>query len=288
MTTARSRSAAMARNPPEISAAKFSLRGSSSGSALVGRSGSSRTGIRMPRTRTVDQAKVAALRKKTVWTSVAAMSTAPSVGPTKNERLSSVLPVPFDAVSSSGVLASAGISARWAQRNGVPSRPARVASTKIGAAGVSRTRHSPAATTRTSRIRSAPTMTLLRGSRSASMDARGAVKAIRVRRIAVHTPTAVTPPTPYAHTVTAVANAQSPINEPASASSTRRRPGFRNTDPIEAPMSRSADRPGAFEPLLGVGSWSSSVSGRPTVVTVATLGAPRRSGRDRVRLSPAV
>ena len=86
-----------------------------------------------------------AFSKKTVWMSVTAINKAPSVGPTKNERLSMVLPVPLEAVSSSGVEASAGINARCAQRNGVPSSPAKVASTKIGAAGVSRTRHSPAA-----------------------------------------------------------------------------------------------------------------------------------------------
>ena len=124
MTTARSRSAAMARKPPETSATKLSFSGSSSGSALVGRSGSSRWGTWMPRTSSIDHAKVSALRKKTTSTLVAAISRAPSIGPTKKERLSMVLPVPFEAVSSSGVEARAGIRARWAQRNGVPSSPA--------------------------------------------------------------------------------------------------------------------------------------------------------------------
>ena len=107
-----------------------------------------------------------------------------------------VLDVPFDAVSSWGLLASVGINARWAHRNGVPSSDDRVASTKMGAAGVSRTRHNVAAITRTARIRSEKIMTFLRGLRSDHVAAKGAVTAIRARRTPVQTPTAVTPPTP--------------------------------------------------------------------------------------------
>ena len=52
---------------------------------------------------------------------------------------------------------------------------------------------------------SAAIMTCLRGSRSAIVAAMGAVIAISARRIAVQMPTACAPPTPYAHTATAVA-----------------------------------------------------------------------------------
>ena len=75
----------------------------------------------------------------------------------------------------------------------------------MGAAGVSRNKHTAAAVTRTARIRSDPIMTFLREPLSAQVAANGAVIAIKARRTAVQTPTAVTPPTPYAHTVTAVA-----------------------------------------------------------------------------------
>jgi len=40
-----------------------------------------------------------------------------------------VLEVPLEAVSSSGWLASEGIKERWAERNGVPTRVATLAST---------------------------------------------------------------------------------------------------------------------------------------------------------------
>ncbi len=48
-------------------------------------------------------------------------------------------------------------------------------------------------------------MTMRRGNLSASTAPNGAVTAINVSRIAPQTPTAVVPPTPYAHTATAVA-----------------------------------------------------------------------------------
>ena len=97
-----------------------------------------------------------------------------------------------------------------------------------------------APTTSTARTASAPTITRLRGSRSASIDANGVTAAISSSRTTPQTPTAVTPPTPNAHTVTAVAYAQSPIRDPASARLTRRSPGLRNTIASESRVSRAA------------------------------------------------
>lgn len=76
---------------------------------------------------------------------------------------------------------------------------------------------------------------------------------------------------PAAHTVTAVAKAQSPIIDPVSASSTRRRPGLRNTEPIEPRRSSRAVRMPAANPRLSTTpSPSASASADPNVVMAET------------------
>ena len=95
-------------------------------------------------------------------------------------------------------------------------------------------------------------MTFLRAIRSAKVAPSGAVTAMRPSRMPVQTPTAVTPPTPYAQTVTAVAYAQSPIIDPVRAIWTRRSPGFRKTEAIEEPVSRTEDTTMPAKPLEGV------------------------------------
>ena len=202
VTTKRSRSRRINRNPASVSARKDGFASSSAGA--TGSAAAAAAGTRTPITKAVDHRKVQALTRNTTWTSATPSSRAPRAGPTKKARLSKVLEVPLDAVSSSGRLASAGISARWAGRNAPPISEVSVARTKTVAGGRSRARHSAARATRPARMRSAPIITFLRGSRSAMVAATGEANAISARLIAVQMPTACAPPTPYAHTATAV------------------------------------------------------------------------------------
>ena len=91
---------------------------------------------RMPETISIDSRNDAALKRNTSSTSATASRPAPIAGPTKIARLSRVLAVPFEAVSSSGVRASCGVMAPWAARNDEPPKEVSAASAKIGHAGV--------------------------------------------------------------------------------------------------------------------------------------------------------
>ena len=99
------------------------------------------------------------------------------------------------AVSSCGSLTSDGVNAICAERNGLPTRGAMVASTNTSATGPSNSTSAAAASTSTVRIRSQATITDLRGRRSASTAPKGDVTAIMVSRTVPQTPTAAAPPT---------------------------------------------------------------------------------------------
>src|SRR3954466_14474794 len=103
----------------------------------------------MPETMYIDQANDATLTRNTISTSATASSPAPIAGPTKIARLSRVLAVPLEAVSSSVVLASWGGMAPWAAPNDDPPNEVRIPRAKTGSAGVSAYRQIVAAVTRT-------------------------------------------------------------------------------------------------------------------------------------------
>ena len=142
-----------------------------------------------------DQAKVAASKRRTIGTLVVASSRPAIAGPTKNDRLSSVLLVPLAAVSSSGRVTSEGISARKAGRNGVPTTEAVPASTKTRIVA-SAQMPTAAETMRTNRIRSEPTRIILRLCRSARVAVNGVTTAISRSRITAQTATSLAPPMP--------------------------------------------------------------------------------------------
>ena len=76
----------------------------------------------------IDHTNDATFRRKTISTSATASSPAAMAGPTKIARLSRVLAVPLEAVSSSVVFASCGVMAPWAARNDEPPNEVRIAS----------------------------------------------------------------------------------------------------------------------------------------------------------------
>ena len=169
-------SPAMQRKPADVSARK-PPDGVSSGSSSTGPAAA---GSETPETSAMDQMKVATLTRKTAWVSATPSRVAASAGPTKNDMASMVLAVPLAAVSSSGRVASVGSRERWATWNGVLAREARVASTKMGAAGVSRKRQTAAAVTSRALIRSARIISAFRDILSARADVNGAETAIRM------------------------------------------------------------------------------------------------------------
>ena len=103
----------------------------------------------MPATISIDHRKDTTFSKNTISTSAIASRPAPIAGPTKMARLSSVLAVPLDAVSSSVVFASCGVMAPWAARKDELPKEVSTASAKIGRAGVPAYRHRVAAVIRT-------------------------------------------------------------------------------------------------------------------------------------------
>ncbi len=135
VTTSRSLSFQIERKPADTSVRNFSLGSSSSaaspsaGSVAAG----SRAGTLMRMIISIDHTNVSTLSRNTTSTSATTRRRAPMEGPMKNARLSSVLEVPLDAVSSSGRFASDGISARWAGRNAVLAMEVSVASTNTKA-----------------------------------------------------------------------------------------------------------------------------------------------------------
>src|SRR4051812_7522019 len=127
----------------------------------------------MPATISIDHRNETTLRRNTTSTSATASSPAPIAGPTKIPTLSSVLVVPLEAVSSSVVLASCGVIAPSAARNDDPPNDVRIASTKIGSAGVSAYRQRVAAAIRTAQYRSLKIITRLREYLSANVERNG-------------------------------------------------------------------------------------------------------------------
>ena len=86
-------------------------------------------GPRTRRSTKAEMASMAAVIANTTSGPVAASSTPANAGPAKTAMLSTVLATAFAAVSSSGVRASAGVSAACAERNGVAVIAAATAST---------------------------------------------------------------------------------------------------------------------------------------------------------------
>src|SRR5437899_1456222 len=203
-----------------------------------------------PATSAADQTKVSALKTNTTCISVTTSRSPPMAGPTKKATLSSVLTVPFAAVSSAGSRARAGSIADSDGRKGEPAMDASVARMNTVQAGASVATSAAATDTSTARDRSDPIITYLRGSRSASIAANGVTKLKSPSLATPQTPTAVAPPTPYAQTATAVLYAQSPISEPANARLIRRRPGFLNTVESDPEVSRMASPTCAMCPLF--------------------------------------
>jgi hypothetical protein len=116
-----------------------------------------------------------------------------------------VLWTPLAAVSSVGVRARDGSSARWATRKGEDASDAAVASTNTRIGAVSRWMSTAATATIAARRTSVRIITRRRGQRSAKVASRGEVSAPSTRRIDIQIPTASAPPVSYAQTMMAVA-----------------------------------------------------------------------------------
>ena len=150
--TRRSLSCQIVRNPAEVSAKNPSASPADSAIASPMVSGSAASSFSasalltwMPDTISIDQRNDTTLRRKTSSTSATTRRPAPRAGPMKIARLSRVLEVPLEAVSSSVVFASWGVIAPWAARKDEPPKEVRVASTNTGHAGVSAYRQMVAA-----------------------------------------------------------------------------------------------------------------------------------------------
>ena len=188
----------MSRRNPASSASSGPAPPSGSAGATAGREGCT------PDISRADQAKVAALKRSTTGTLVVASNSPAIAGPTKNERLSSVLLVPLAAVSSSGRVTREGVKARRAGRNGVPTTDAVPASTNTRITASLHTQ-TAAEVMSTIRTRSEVMRIRFRSCRSAKVEVNGVTTAISSSRITAQTATSLAPPTPYAQTATAVA-----------------------------------------------------------------------------------
>ena len=100
--------------------------GASSPSAAAS---AARSGSPIDQTSTVDHTNAAMQTTNTPAVPLTASTRPPIPGPRKMLVLSMVPAIAFDAVSSSGVPASAGVSAAWAGRNTVETTAMAVAST---------------------------------------------------------------------------------------------------------------------------------------------------------------
>ena len=116
-----------------------------------------------------------------------------------------MLVVPLLAVSSSGESTRLGSRAATAGRNGVATTAVRAARVKMTAGGASFQMSTALTAMMEPRVTSQPIMIILREYRSASVAVNGLAIAMRASRTVPNTPTAVTPPIPYAHTAMAVA-----------------------------------------------------------------------------------
>ena len=166
-------------------------------------SSTSRGGSWIRRMRSADHKKVRAARMKTAAGPFAPKrtSTRPATaGPAKMPTLSMELETTFDAVSSCGLEARAGMMAACAGRNAVETTTPPAASAYTMAGLILRKIATAPSPTSTTRLRSEDAITSRREWRSPSTPMKGAAIAAGISRTRPTTPTAVAPPCSNANT----------------------------------------------------------------------------------------